>query len=43
MIKKIFIILFVIILTSSCGKKGDPLYKESKKIEISKAQQITLL
>ena len=27
MIKKIYIILFIIILISSCGKKGDPVYK----------------
>ena len=28
MIKKIYIILFVAIILCSCGKKGDPVYKE---------------
>ena len=28
MIKKIYILLFVTILICSCGKKGDPVYKE---------------
>ena len=36
MIKKVFTILFVIILFFSCGKKGDPVYNDnnqnSKKI-----------
>ncbi len=27
MIKKIYLIIFVTILISSCGKKGDPVYK----------------
>ena len=30
MIKKILIIIIFITLTSSCGKKADPEYKESK-------------
>ena len=30
MIKKIIIMFFVTILIVSCGKKGDPVYKESK-------------
>jgi len=38
MIKKIYIILFIAIIISSCGKKGDPIYKEenrnSKKISV---------
>ena len=38
MIKKIYIILLVAIIISSCGKKGDPVYKEenqnSKKISV---------
>jgi len=38
MIKKIYILLFVSIIISSCGKKGDPVYKEenqnSKNISI---------
>ena len=31
MIKKIYIFLILIILTTSCGKKGDPIYKENGK------------
>ena len=31
MIKKTVLIIFVSILVLSCGKKGDPEYKESKK------------
>ena len=31
MIKKIFIILFLISIISSCGKKGDPVYKEENQ------------
>ena len=31
MIKKILILLFVTILITSCGKKGDPIYKDPKK------------
>jgi len=31
MIKKIFLTLFIICALISCGKKGDPQYKESKK------------
>ena len=30
MIKKIYILLFIGILLCSCGKKGDPVYKEEK-------------
>tara|TARA_Y100001949_G_scaffold134591_1_gene116102 strand:+ start:979 stop:1098 length:120 start_codon:yes stop_codon:yes gene_type:complete len=32
MIKKIILILFCSIIVFSCGKKGDPEYKESIKI-----------
>ena len=31
MIKKIFLFLVLTSLTISCGKKGDPVYKESEK------------
>ena len=31
MIKKVFLTLILIVFLSSCGKKGDPEYKESKK------------
>tara|TARA_B100001063_G_scaffold224034_1_gene231699 strand:+ start:690 stop:824 length:135 start_codon:yes stop_codon:yes gene_type:complete len=38
MIKKIYIILLIAIIISSCGKKGDPVYKEenqnSRKISV---------
>ncbi len=41
MIKKIFIIMFVAILSSSCGKKGDPIYNEEN--QTSKADRIQLI
>ncbi len=31
MIKRIFLILFILCAIVSCGKKGDPKYKESEK------------
>ena len=31
MIKKIYFILFLLIITVSCGKKGDPEYQGQKK------------
>jgi predicted small lipoprotein YifL len=31
MIKKLYIILIVITLFTSCGKKGDPVYKEENQ------------
>tara|TARA_B100002051_G_C16293892_1_gene419479 strand:+ start:437 stop:565 length:129 start_codon:yes stop_codon:yes gene_type:complete len=31
MIKKIFLTLFIVCAVVSCGKKGDPQYKESEK------------
>jgi len=30
MIKKLYIFLIIGILISSCGKKGDPIYEQSK-------------
>ena len=37
MIKKITLILFCFIIITSCGKKSDPVYKETKiKIETAK-------
>ena len=32
MIRKIIILFFCITLLFACGKKGDPEYKESKKL-----------
>ena len=41
MIKKIFIFLFVTILLSSCGKKGDPIYNEqNQSSKITNTQKI---
>ena len=31
MIKKVYIILFIAILITACGKKGDPIYKEENQ------------
>ena len=31
MIKKIYILVFISILIYSCGKKGDPVYKEENQ------------
>ena len=31
MIRKVFLTLILIVFLSSCGKKSDPEYKESKK------------
>ena len=33
MIKKIILALILCCLIISCGKKSDPIYKESKKLE----------
>ena len=32
MIKKIIVLFFCITLLAACGKKGDPEYKNSKKL-----------
>ena len=43
MITKIYIILFIAILFSSCGKKGDPIYnEENQNSKILSTQQSTL-
>ncbi len=43
MIKKISIILLIAILFSSCGKKGDPVYKgENQNLGIFSTQHSTL-
>ena len=31
MLNKIYIILLIVLLITSCGKKGDPVYKENVK------------
>jgi len=31
MIKKIYIIILISLLITSCGKKGDPIYKDNGK------------
>ena len=31
MIKKIYIIIFITILITSCGKKGDPVFKDENQ------------
>ena len=36
MIKKITLFLLLLCFVVSCGKKGDPKYKEPKKTEIEK-------
>tara|TARA_B100000900_G_scaffold243979_1_gene207426 strand:+ start:104 stop:238 length:135 start_codon:yes stop_codon:yes gene_type:complete len=41
MIKKIYILLFVTILISSCGKKGDPVFKEENQNSEKTSLQIT--
>jgi len=41
MIKKIYILLFISILICSCGKKGDPVYKEDNQNVEKKSVQIT--
>ena len=38
--KKIFIIIFGTLLFFSCGKKGDPVYKESQNSEKVVLQKI---
>ena len=41
MIKKTFIILFIVFLSTSCGKKGPPVYnEESKDLKIFSVRQI---
>ncbi len=41
MIKKIYILLFVSILISSCGKKGDPVFNEKNQNSGKVSIQIT--
>ena len=41
MIKKIYIIIFLSFFLISCGKKGDPIYKENgKKFESTKLKVV---
>ena len=40
MIKKIFMFLFIAVLFTSCGKKGDPVYnEENQNSEVFSTQQ----
>ena len=41
MIKKIIFFLILSCLIFSCGKKGDPKFKDSKKIELQVLTNIT--
>ena len=41
MIKKIYILIFASILIYSCGKKGDPVYKEENQTSGKISVQIT--
>ncbi len=43
MIKKILISLIILITLYSCGKKGDPVYKDSKKNTIVNDIKIKIL
>ncbi len=43
MIKKILISLVILITLYSCGKKGDPIYKESKQDTIVNNVKIKIL
>ena len=43
MIKKIYIFLFITILLTSCGKKGDPIYnQDNQNSKMFSAQQSAL-
>ena len=42
MIKKIYLFFIIGILIFGCGKKGDPIYKESK-LELSNAKFVMVL
>ena len=43
MIKKVYIILFIAILITTCGKKGDPIYnEENQNTKIFNTQLIVL-
>jgi len=44
MIKKISVILFIAILFSSCGKKGDPIYnKENQNSKILSPEKVVII
>tara|TARA_B100000963_G_C22511992_1_gene618783 strand:+ start:866 stop:994 length:129 start_codon:yes stop_codon:yes gene_type:complete len=42
MIKKIYLFFFIVLFVISCGKKGDPVYKE-KNSKILSTQFVTVL
>tara|TARA_B100001121_G_scaffold101710_1_gene90230 strand:+ start:1518 stop:1649 length:132 start_codon:yes stop_codon:yes gene_type:complete len=43
MIKKIFVLLFLTIFLFSCGKKGDPVFKDQLNSEITSTQNSTVI
>ena len=43
MIKKIYILLLISILISSCGKKGDPVFKKENQNVNKKSIQMNVL
>ena len=40
--KKIFIFIFLVIMVSSCGKKGDPVFEEPKSKIIDTNTKVVL-
>ncbi len=42
MIKRIYILIFITIMICSCGKKGDPVYKEDNQNSRKISSQISV-